>query len=34
MTAQPGKQTMHILANLSRSKGNQTMKCGQIIEYY
>ena len=25
---------MHILSNISRSKGNQTMKCGQMIEYY
>ena len=24
---------MHILANVSRSKGNQTMKFGQLIEY-
>ena len=29
------KQTtaMHILPNISRSKGNQTMKFGQLIEY-
>ena len=35
MTPQPGKQTiaMHILANISRSKGNQTMKFGQLIEF-
>ena len=34
MTSQPGKQTIaiHILANISRSKGNQTMKFGQLIE--
>ena len=24
---------MHILPNISRSKGNQTMKLGQLIEY-
>ena len=31
MTSQPGKQTIaiHILPNISRSKGNQTVKCGQ-----
>ena len=35
MTSQPGKQkiTIHILPNISRSNGNQTMKCGQVIEY-
>ena len=35
MTAQPGKQTIaiHILPNISRSKGNQTTKFGQSIEY-
>ena len=35
MTTQPGEQTiaMHILPNVSRSKGNQTMKFGQLIEY-
>ena len=29
------KQTIaiHILSNMSRSKGNQIMKCGQLIEY-
>ena len=34
MTSQPGKQTivMYILTNISRSKGNQTMKFGQLIE--
>ena len=31
MTSQPGKQT--VLCNILRSKGNQTMKFGQIIEY-
>ena len=24
---------MHILPNITRSKGNQTMKFGQLIEY-
>ena len=35
MTSQPGLQTIaiHILSNISRSKGNQTMKFGQLIEY-
>ena len=35
MTSEPGQQTIaiHILANISRSKGNQTMKFGQLIEY-
>ena len=35
MTSQPGWQTvaLHILPNISRSKGNQTMKFGQLIEY-
>ena len=35
MTSQPKKQTIliHILPNMSRSKGNQTMKFGQLIEY-
>ena len=35
MTSQPGWQTvaLHILPNISRSKGNQAMKCGQLIEY-
>ena len=34
ITSQPGKQTIaiHILPNISRSKGNQTMKFGQLIE--
>ena len=33
--SQPGSQTIaiYILINISRSKGNQTMKCGQLIEY-
>ena len=35
MTSQPGKQTIeiHILFNISKSKGNQTKKFGQLIEY-
>ena len=35
MTSQPGLQTiaMHILLNISQSKGNQTIKSGQIIKY-
>ena len=35
MTSQPGYQTIaiHILPNISRGKGNQTMKFGQLIEY-
>ena len=35
MTPQPMKQTntMHIWPNVSRSKGNQTVKLGQLIEY-
>ena len=35
MTSQPGLQTfaIHILPNISQSKGNQIMKCGQLIEY-
>ena len=34
MTSQPDKQTIaiHIFPNISRSKCNQTMKLGQIIE--
>ena len=34
MMSQPGKRTnaIHILPNLFRSKGNQTMKVGQLIE--
>ena len=34
MTSQRGWQTIaiHILSNISRSKGNQTMKFGQSIE--
>ena len=35
MTLQSGKQTfaIHILPNTLRSKCNQTMKLGQLIEY-
>ena len=35
MTSQPGQKTIaiHILLNISRSKGNQTMKFIQLIVY-
>ena len=35
MLSQPGKQTiaLHTLPNISRIKGNQRMKFGQLIEY-
>ena len=35
MISQPGKQkiAIHILPNISRSKRNQTMKFGELIEY-
>ena len=35
LTFQPGSQTIatHILSNISRTKDNQTMKFGQLIEY-
>ena len=35
MTSQPGQQTIAIdmLTNISRSKGNQGIKLGQLIEY-
>ena len=35
MTPQPGKQTIaiRIMPNISRSKGNQAVKLGQLIEY-
>ena len=35
ITSQPGKQTItiHILPNISRSKGNQRIKFRQLIEY-
>ena len=34
MTSQPGSQTIaiHMLPNISQSKGNQTMKFGQLVE--
>ena len=33
MTSQPGLQTIAVivLPNISQSKGNQTMKCSQLI---
>ena len=36
MTSQTGLQTIavHILLSISQSKGSQTMKFGQLIEYY
>ena len=35
MASKPGKQTMaiHILSNISRSKSNQTMKFGELLEH-
>ena len=35
MTSRNGQKiiTIHILPNISRSKGNPTMKFGQIIKY-
>ena len=35
MTSQPGLQAIaiHILPNISQSKGDQTMRFGQLIEY-
>ena len=35
MAPQPGKQTIsvHILPNISRNKGNNKMKFGQLIEF-
>ena len=35
MMSQPGLQTIaiHILPNISKSKGNQAIKFGQLIEY-
>ena len=35
MMSQPWKQTIpiHILPNILRSKGNQAMKFGQLVEY-
>ena len=35
MTSQSGKQVIaiHILPNILRSKGNETMKFGQLVKY-
>ena len=35
MTSQNGKQTIaiHMLLNIARSKGNQSIKFGQLIQY-
>ena len=35
MTSKPGLETItiHISHNISQSKGNQTLKFGQVIEY-
>ena len=35
MTSQPGKQAIaiHIFPNISRNKGNQSMKLGQLVVY-
>ena len=35
MTSETGRQiaTTHIMPNISRSKDNQTIKLGQLIEY-
>ena len=35
MMSEPGKQiiAIHILPNISRSRGNQIMKFGQLIKY-
>ena len=35
MTSQPGEQTIAIktLSNISRSKSNQTIKLGQLVDY-
>ena len=35
MTSRPAKQTagINILPNISRSKGNQTIKFGELIEF-
>ena len=36
LASQPGKQaiSIHILPSISKSKGNQTMKFGQLVEYH
>ena len=35
MTSRPGKKTVaiHIFPNISRNKGNQSMKLGQLVVY-
>ena len=33
MTSQPETIVIHILPNILRSKGSQTMKFGQLIDY-
>ena len=33
MTSQPGEQTIYIIPNISKSKGNQAIKFGQLIKY-
>ena len=35
MTSQIGQQiiTIHMLSNISRSKGNRTLKFGQLVEH-
>ena len=33
MTSQLGKQTIHIMPNISKNKRNQSMKLGQLIDY-
>ena len=35
ITTQPSRKTMavHVLPNVSKSKDNETIKCGQLIEY-
>ena len=35
MTSQPGKQTItkHVLPDILRSRGNRTLKFGQLIEH-
>ena len=35
MTSRLGLKTIaiHVLPNISQNKGNQTMKCGQLIKY-
>ena len=36
MISQPGQEpiVIHILPNISKSKANQTMTFGQLIEYF